>query len=346
MMSQKSEGTSSILDFEKLPPTTLWSKEELCKEFELEKCPLFVAAPMVRYSNYPFRKVVKDFGADVLYTPMLYAKNLVQSYRNRSLNWGWNLGSDFPILQLAASNGEDFAEAVEMAHLWTSGIDLNCGCPKSNVRKLGCGSILLKTPERIADIIKQGKSRLSTTAYPFSVKLRILDSPEKTVEMCRMLEKAGIDNIALHIRTVEMGGSGPTKPEVAALVKSAIKIPLYINGGVRNLLEVFELAKETNADGIMVANGLLYNPALFAGYDHTPMKAVDNFIDTAIYEGMPQDIFHQHLMFMLRFILGKRERQNFNHCSSIPHILEFLHRLGFDQGGNKRRPHPFILDDC
>lgn len=126
-----------------------------------------------------------------------------------------------------------------------------------------------------------------------------------------------------------MGGAGPTKPEFAALVKSAIQIPLYVNGGVKNLRDVFELAKQTKADGVMVANGLLYNPALFAGYNHTPMEAVNDFIDTAVFEGMPQDIFHQHLMFMLRFLLGRRERQNFNHCSSLPHILDYLQRFKF-----------------
>lgn len=271
---------------------------------------------------------------------MIQSSSLIQSYKNRSIQWGWHLGDDFPILQLAASNGKDFADAMEIAYKWTSGVDLNCGCPKQNVRKMGCGSALLKNPERIADIIKQAKSRISNQNYPISVKLRILSSPEKTVEMCRMvricsifiksnfqLEHAGVDRIGLHIRTVENGGNGPTCPEFATLVKSSIKIPLFVNGGIRNLRQVFELAKVTNADGIMVANGLLNNPALFSGYAHTPFECISKFVDEAILEGMGIDFFHQHLIFMMRFLLGKRERQVFNNCASIPHILTFLKKL-------------------
>jgi len=208
---------------------------------------------------------VKEYGADIIYSPMIQANSLLQSYRNRTLQWGWHLGDDKPILQLAASHGKDFADALELAYDLTSGVDLNCGCPKHNVRKMGCGSALLKHPETIADIVKQARGRIQNENYPVSVKLRILNSAKDTVEMCRMLEHAGVDRIAIHIRTVESGGTGPTVPEIGALVKSSINVPLYVNGGVRNLRQVFELAKVTNADGTLVANGLLHNPDLFAG---------------------------------------------------------------------------------
>uniref|UniRef100_A0A7E4VE22 Dus domain-containing protein n=1 Tax=Panagrellus redivivus TaxID=6233 RepID=A0A7E4VE22_PANRE len=327
------DSRKSILDFDVLPQTVLESKTSLMTEFGLEKMPLFIAAPMVRYSNLPFRRVVKHFGADVAYTSMLYASNLVQSYRNRSTAWGWNLGDDSPVLQLAANNGEDFAAAMELAFDWTSGIDLNCGCPKPNVRKLGCGCTLLKDPQRIADIVKTAKGRVSSPDYPISVKLRILDRPERTVDMCRQIEKAGVDRIALHIRTVESGGTGPTDPEQATIVKSAISVPLYVNGGIKSLRHGFEMAALTKVDGIMVANSLLNNPALFDGYDHTPIKCIEKFVDEALSEGMQIDFFHQHLIFMMRSLMNKRERQNFNNISSVAHIMDFLDRWGINQGG-------------
>uniref|UniRef100_A0A1I7ZVG5 tRNA-dihydrouridine synthase n=1 Tax=Steinernema glaseri TaxID=37863 RepID=A0A1I7ZVG5_9BILA len=41
--------------------------------------PLFVAGPMVRYSKLPFRRLVGMYGADVIYTPMIYASNFCAS---------------------------------------------------------------------------------------------------------------------------------------------------------------------------------------------------------------------------------------------------------------------------
>ena len=59
----------------------------------------------------------------------------------------------------------------------------------------------------------------------------------------------------------------------------------------------------TNADGIMAANGLLENPAFFAGYLKTPKQCVIDWLEMENEENMPFELFHQILVFMLRFLL-------------------------------------------
>ncbi|KAL7883003.1 hypothetical protein SRHO_G00006610 [Serrasalmus rhombeus] len=57
----------------------------------------------------------------------------------------------------------------------------------------------------------------------------------------------------------------------------------------------------------MAARGLLANPALFAGYECTPLKCVWDWVDIALEHGTPA-CFHRHLMYMLERITSQPER--------------------------------------
>lgn len=67
----------------------------------------------------------------------------------------------------------------------STGIDLNCGCPKSDVRKDGFGSKLLDDPQLIADIVKQTRARISDPDFTVSTKIRVKYPIEQTVDLCR-----------------------------------------------------------------------------------------------------------------------------------------------------------------
>ena len=71
---------------------------------------------------------------------------------------------------------------------------------------------------------------------------------------------------------------------------------MITNGNVRNPDDVISNLEYTKADGVMAARGLLENPALFAGYDKTPVSAIQKYIKCAISYGSDQFIFHLHLM--------------------------------------------------
>uniref|UniRef100_A0A1I8BDF7 Dus domain-containing protein n=1 Tax=Meloidogyne hapla TaxID=6305 RepID=A0A1I8BDF7_MELHA len=246
-------------------------------DFDLQTPPLFVAAPMVRYSKFPFRRLVKKYGCDIVYTPMIYADCFIKSEKCRAVEFVPN-EEDFPIVQFAAKKPEDFAGAAELVYGHCQGIDLNCGCPKRDVRSQGFGSKLLDDPQLIFDIVRQCRGRISDPDFSISIKIRLKKSMEETVDICRKAEYAGISHIAVHGRTVEQRNEPPSYDSIST-IKQALKIPVYANGNCKTRLEALKISKLTKADGIMVANGLLDNPAMFAGYLKTPKECILDWLE-------------------------------------------------------------------
>lgn len=109
-----------------------------------------VSAPMVRYSKLPFRLLVREYGVDVSYTPMILAHEFIRSQVARD--------SDFTtcsiereatidgrphalVAQFASPDPTEFARAAELIAPWVDGVDLNCGCPQSWALKEGMFAI-------------------------------------------------------------------------------------------------------------------------------------------------------------------------------------------------------------
>lgn len=76
--------------------------------------------------------------------------------------------------------------------------------------------------------------------------------------------------------------------------------------------------------GVMAARGLLANPAMFAGYEETPLQCVWDWVDIAVEHGTPFSCFHHHLIYMLERITSQPERRVFNNLSSTSAVIDFL----------------------
>lgn len=74
----------------------------------------------------------------------------------------------------------------------------------------------------------------------------------------------------------------------------------------------------------MVARGLLANPAMFAGYEETPLKCIWDWVDIALELGTPFMCFHQHLIYMMEKITSRQEKRVFNALSSTSAVLDYL----------------------
>ena len=95
-----------------------------------EKDTLNICAPMVRYSKLPFRQVVRDFNVDLAFTPMILADVFCYSQFSKEIEYQTNTRDEPVVVQFAASNAMDLANASELVAKYCNGVDLNCGCPQ------------------------------------------------------------------------------------------------------------------------------------------------------------------------------------------------------------------------
>lgn len=281
-----------------------------------------VCAPMVRYSKLQFRTLVRQYDCDICFTPMILADSFIQSEKARNNEFSTN-NSDKPlIVQFAAKNVYDFLNAAELVAPYCSGVDLNCGCPQRWALKEGYGADLLKKPDFVKDLIYQVRNRIP---HPFtvSVKIRLLKDIHKTINFCRILEKAGASFLTIHARTPEMRCE-PINLDNLKLIRDSVKLPLIANGDVKSLENAENLYRESNCDAVMSARGILTNPALFSGYSVTPLNCVQDWLDITSTIPTPFTCFHHHLVFMLEKILPKKNRMFFNNLHNKTSVLEFL----------------------
>ncbi|ORZ26823.1 hypothetical protein BCR41DRAFT_376887 [Lobosporangium transversale] len=276
---------------------------------------------MVRYSKLPFRELVRRYNCDIVYTPMILANVFSASNYARDSEFSTNLLDDPVVIQFAASNGVDLANAAELVSPYVSGIDINCGCPQKWAIQEKIGSHLMSDPETVRDMIRMTKARVNV---PCSIKIRIHKDLRETEEFVKRALSVGVDFITVHGRTRRQKSTEPVNLEGMKLVKEVSTVPVIANGDVFSVADANQIVEATNVDGTMSARGILENPALFAGYDVTPWECVEDYVDLALSYGTNAFIFHHHLMFMLEKSMSNAERRTFNSLTTTPAVIDYL----------------------
>ena len=140
-------------------------------------------------------------------------------------------------------------------------LDVNMGCPVNKVTKSGAGSSLLKTPEKIYDIVKSLKENVN---IPVTIKIRA-GWDVHTIncdKVASLASSAGVDAIAIHGRTRSQMYTGTVNLDYIKMVKDVATCPVIGNGDIKDIesaKRVFDLGVE----GIMIGRAALGNPYIF-----------------------------------------------------------------------------------
>ncbi|XP_063304179.1 tRNA-dihydrouridine(20a/20b) synthase [NAD(P)+]-like [Pelobates fuscus] len=287
------------------------------------KHPVKICAPMVRYSKLPFRTLVRKYDCDLCYTPMIIAADFVKSAKARNSEFTTNQGDKPLVVQFAAKESQVLADAARYVSPFAGGIDVNCGCPQRWAMSEGYGACLINKPELVSDMVKTVHNQVENPSFSVSIKIRIHSDISRTVDLCRKAEAAGVSWITVHGRLTEERHQ-PVHYDSIKIIKESVSIPVVANGDIKNLKEVSQIHKITGADGVMAARGLLANPAMFAGYEETPLSCIQDWIDISLEHGTPFACFHHHLIYMLERITSKQEKRVFNVLSSTSAVLNYL----------------------
>lgn len=135
------------------------------------------------------------------------------------------------LIQFAANDPVQLADAAELAKPWVDGIDLNCGassllfpscpfpqaelfslagCPQKWAYQEGIGCALLRKPELVRNLVRSTKQRLGWN-FPVAVKIRVDDDP-RCVLLCLPFLLPITDDVNAAKRTLLLPTSSPPVP--------------------------------------------------------------------------------------------------------------------------------------
>ncbi|MDP0496899.1 MAG: tRNA-dihydrouridine synthase family protein [Verrucomicrobiota bacterium JB024] len=226
--------------------------------------PLYLA-PMARYTDFGFRQLCKEQGADVMVTEFVQADGLLRGGHQAWRAVDFSEGQRPMGVQLFGSTPATMAEAARL--VWERHrpdfIDINYGCPACRVIDQNAGSSLLRDLDRLGEVAEAVVKALPEC--PVTAKIRIGWDEQNIValEVGRILTEVGIRALAVHGRTKEQGYGGQADWGVIEQVARALSIPVIGNGDVRDWHFVARMRRESAVSGLMIGRAALGYPWIF-----------------------------------------------------------------------------------
>lgn len=168
-------------------------------------------------------------------------------------------------VQFCANSPEEYLQAAEYVQPFCDAVDLNLGCPQGIARKGQYGAFLQEDWDLVYRLINKLHRKL---AVPVTAKIRILETKEKTLEYANIVLSAGASIITVHGRRREQKGHNTGLADWSVLKYLRDHLPadtvLFANGNILRHEDIRRCLEATGADGVMSAEGNLYDPTIFA----------------------------------------------------------------------------------
>ena len=230
-------------------------------------------APLTTVGNLPFRRIMKQFGADITCGEMAVATCLLEGKHSE-----WSLvkrhaSEDVFGVQLAAGHSDQFVRAVEIldTHMELDFVDLNLGCPLDLICNKGAGSALMLREKRLKDSLI---GICNTMSVPITVKMRTGWDESKPIahKLVSKIQSWGIGNgistIFIHGRSRLQRYSKSANWDYVAQVATSQsdefrKIPIVGNGDIFSFTDYeAKIDREGLQATAMLARGALIKPWL------------------------------------------------------------------------------------
>jgi tRNA-dihydrouridine synthase B len=225
--------------------------------------PLYLA-PQAGVSESPFRRLCRNFGADVVVSEFVSSEG-IRRHDRRTHEYLRFHNEERPIgIQIFGAEPDAMAEAAALVEeiYQPDFLDINFGCPVKKVVKRNGGSGCLRDLDLVERIIRAVRASLQ---IPVTVKIRSGWSEESRnpVEIALRCQDAGAVVLTLHARSRTQMYSGTANWDEIAAVVDALDIPVIGNGDVWTGKDALRMHGHTGCAGIMIARGSHGAPWIF-----------------------------------------------------------------------------------
>jgi len=214
-----------------------------------------------------FRRLVKSCSGDavgLLVSEFIAAEGLTRDNR-RTLAMLRYEESERPIsIQIFGADVDRMVRAALIVEeAGADVVDINCGCPAPKVVKRGGGAQLMRSPDRLREILRGIRKAVK---IPMTVKVRSGwdDDCLNALEIGRLAQDEGACMLAVHGRTRVQLYSGRADWSLVAGLRSTLGIPVVGSGDVVVPGDALDHLQVGAADGIMIGRAAIGNPWIFS----------------------------------------------------------------------------------
>jgi tRNA-dihydrouridine synthase 1 len=263
--------------------------------------PKYIVAPMVDQSEFAWRLLTRSFlppdlrTSVLAYSPMMHAKLFSEKAGYRSEHFkplknpvilptpadkedqkalaanaephlDGNPQIDRPLfMQFCANDPDALLAAAQIVQPYVDAVDLNLGCPQGIAKRGNYGAFLQEDWGLIYRLINKLHENLDV---PVTAKMRVLETREKTLDYAKMILSAGASILTVHGRQRDQKGhwTGLADWEIIRYLRDNLpkETVMFANGNILQYGDLQKCLDATGVDGIMSAEGNLYDPSIFA----------------------------------------------------------------------------------